>query len=99
MSYETVSGALTFNGMGTSPISTVVCICTCILGVYLVAAGLEGFCRRPLVMWKRVLAFAAGICCIVPEHFTDIIGVAVLAYLIISEGKNLKAEMGKVAAQ
>ncbi len=90
---------LQFNGMGTSPISTIVCICTCILGVYLVAAGLEGYCRRPLVMWKRVLAFAAGICCIVPEHFTDIFGVVVLVYLFISAGKELKAEAGKVSAQ
>lgn len=90
---------LQFNGMGTSPISTIVCICTCILGVYLVAAGLEGYCRRPLVMWKRVLAFAAGICCIVPEHFTDIFGVVVLVYLFISAGKELKAEEGKVSAQ
>ena len=44
-------------------------------------------------------AAVAGICCIVPEHFTDIFGVVVLVYLFISAGKELKAEAGKVSAQ
>ncbi len=72
-------------------VNTVACIFTCIVGVYLVACGLEGYLYRPLPMWKRCLVFAAGIFCIVPEHITDIIGVAALVYLIISEKHAMKA--------
>ena len=71
-------------------VNTVLCIFTAIVGVCLVAIGLEGYLVRPLCKWKCVLAFAAGLLCIVPEHITDAIGVLVLVYLYISERKAMK---------
>jgi len=52
---------------------------------------------RPLIKWKRILALAGGICCIIPEHITDIIGVAVLAFLVISECRAKKLEQTAVS--
>lgn len=71
-------------------VNTVLCIFTAIVGVCLVAIGLEGYLVRPLCKWKCVLAFAAGLLCIVPEHITDAIGVLVLVYLYIFERKAMK---------
>ena len=79
-----------FNGGNT--LSAIVCIFTCTVGCFLVASGLEGWVLRPLIKWKRVLAVVGGLLCIVPEHFTDVVGVAILAYLIISESKARKLE-------
>lgn len=73
-------------------VSTVACIFTAIMGVYLVAVGLEGYLVRMMPKWKRILAFSAGIFCIVPEHITDIVGVAVLIYLIFTERRAAKLE-------
>lgn len=72
---------------GGNAFNCIACIFTAIVGVYLVAVGLEGYLVRPLPKWKCILAFAAGLLCIVPEHITDLIGVAVLVYLIITEKK------------
>ena len=63
----------------------------------MVAAGMEGWVVRPLIKWKRILALAGGICCIIPEHITDIIGVAVLAFLVISECRAKKLKQTAVS--
>jgi len=76
-------------------VETVFCIFTAIMGVFLVACGLEGWLLRKLCMWKRVLAFAAGIFCIIPDHITDIVGVVVLIYLIASEKREMKITSAK----
>lgn len=83
------------NGGGTIS-NAVLCIFTSIAGVYLVAVGMEGFLLRPLCKWKRVLAMAGGFACIVPEHITDLFGVAVILYLVFSERHALKRESGSV---
>ena len=84
-----------FNGGST--VNSVICIFTSIIGCFLVAAGMEGWVVRPLIKWKRILALAGGICCIIPEHITDIIGVAVLAFLVISECRAKKLEQTAVS--
>ncbi|MDD3347679.1 TRAP transporter permease [Oscillibacter sp.] len=76
-------------------VNTTACIFTAIIGVYLVAVGLEGYLLRPMVMWKRCLAFTAGIFCIVPEHITDLLGVAVLVFLVVTERRARKAELAQ----
>ena len=80
-----------FNGGST--VNSVICIFTSIIGCFLVAAGMEGWVVRPLIKWKRILALAGGICCII----TDIIGVAVLAFLVISECRAKKLEQTAVS--
>ena len=84
-----------FNGGST--VNSVICIFTSIIGCFLVAAGMEGWVVRPLIKWKRILALAGGICCIIPEHITDIIGVAVLAFLVISECRAKKLKQTAVS--
>lgn len=73
-----------------APSNSVICIFTSIVGCFLVAAGMEGWVVRPLIKWKRILAVAGGLCCIIPEHITDLIGVAVLVFLVVSECRSKK---------
>ena len=89
--------ALMIGGMLGAGLSLGSCIFTSIIGCFLVAAGMEGWVVRPLIKWKRILALAGGICCIIPEHITDIIGVAVLAFLVISECRAKKLEQTAVS--
>lgn len=84
-----------FNGGST--VNSVICIFTSIIGCFLVAAGMEGWVVRPLIKWKRILAVVGGLCCIIPEHITDIIGAAVLAFLVISECRAKKLEQTAVS--
>ena len=70
---------------------------TSIIGCFLVAAGMEGWVVRPLIKWKRILAVAGGLCCIIPEHITDLIGVAVLVFLVVSECRAKKLEQTAVS--
>ena len=79
-------------GMGMPTVAVYIVLAT-VAAPVLVKLGIPMLTAHFFCFYFGILA------CITPEHFTDIIGVAVLAYLIISEGKNLKAEMGKVAAQ
>ena len=81
------------NGGGGSPLDVILCVITAIIGVYLVAIGTEGYLVRDLPKWKAALSLLAGILCIVPEHITDLLGVAVLVYLYMTEKKALK-DMG-----
>ena len=82
---------------GGSTVNSVICIFTSIVGCFLVAAGMEGWVVRPLIKWKRILAVAGGLCCIIPEHITDLIGVAVLVFLVVSECRAKKLERPAVS--
>ena len=82
---------------GGSTVNSVICIFTSIVGCFLVAAGMEGWVVRPLIKWKRILAVAGGLCCIIPEHITDLIGVAVLVFLVVSECRAKKLEQPAVS--
>ena len=82
---------------GGNTVNSVICIFTSIVGCFLVAAGMEGWVVRPLIKWKRILAVAGGLCCIIPEHITDFIGVAVLVFLVVSECRAKKLEQSVVS--
>ena len=34
-------------------------------------------------IWQRILLIAAGLCMIIPETFTDIIGLSLIAFIIV----------------
>ncbi len=87
------------NGGGGSVLDVVLCIFTAIIGVYLVAIGMEGYLLRNLVKWKQIIALVGGLLCIVPEHITDLIGFIVLIYLYISEKSAIKKAAASAGGQ
>ncbi|MEA4882296.1 MAG: TRAP transporter permease [Clostridia bacterium] len=63
---------------------------TSILGVFALAIAIEGWLRRQLPWWQRIISFAAAILLIVPGWATDLGGLALLAlvYLLARVGKD-----------
>ncbi len=58
-------------------------IITSFIGIYAVAAGMEGHMFTKLPWWQRILTLAGGLMLIVPELITDIVGVAIVAFIIV----------------
>ena len=58
-------------------------VATSLIGLFGISAGLNGnlFCKINPVF--RALLVAGGICMMVPETFTDIIGIAVIAAIVV----------------
>ena len=58
-------------------------IITSFIGIYAVAAGMEGHMFVKLPWWQRIITLAGGLMLIVPETITDIIGVALVILIIV----------------
>ncbi len=56
---------------------------TSFIGIYAVAAGMEGHMFLKLPWWQRILTLAGGLMLIVPETITDIIGIALVVFIIV----------------
>ena len=67
-----------------SMVVQVIQICvTALLGLFGVAAALNGFLYRPMNPLFRVLIAAGGLCMMIPGTLTDIVGlVAVVAVVV-----------------
>ncbi len=65
---------------------------TALLGIFCVAAALNGFLKRPIPVVLRIALLAGGLCMMIPGIATDLIGLAimaaVLAYQYMGEKKS-----------
>ena len=52
---------------------------TSVAGIVGISAGMEGYAFRKASWWERILLIGGGLCLVVPENMTDIIGLAVVA--------------------
>ena len=57
----------------------------CILGVFCMAVGLQGYMLHEVIIWRRVLWCAAGVLLILPELYTSLPGLALAVILVITE--------------
>lgn len=53
-----------------------------IIGIMIWGMGVIGYARRPLVLWERLLLFAAGILLIWPSHWMSLVGVILAAVTV-----------------
>ena len=58
-------------------------VITSFIGIYAVAAGMEGHMFIKLPWWQRILTLAGGLMLIVPEMITDIAGIALVVLVIV----------------
>ncbi|MEA4816112.1 MAG: TRAP transporter permease [Lachnospiraceae bacterium] len=56
---------------------------TAFIGMYGIAAGMEGFMYTKIPVWERIICIAAGLCLIKPGIATDIIGVGVIGLVFV----------------
>ena len=61
-----------------------ICI-TSLLGIFGVAAALNGYLARPLNPFVRIILAAAGLCMIVPGTVTDLAGLVALVMVVVYE--------------
>ena len=72
-----------------------ICI-TSLLGIFGVAAALNGYLARPLNPFVRIILAAAGLCMIVPGTVTDLAGFVALVMVVVYEfGIKKKESIGK----
>ncbi len=69
--------------INTTFIEVVPILITSLIGMFGVSAGLEGYVFRKCNFIERILFIVAGLLSIYPEIYTDIIGVALIAVLVI----------------
>ena len=71
-----------------------ICI-TALLGIFGIAAALNGFLGRPLHAAIRIVLAAAGLCMVIPGTVTDLIGLVVLVLVAVYQyGMKRKEQLG-----
>ena len=69
--------------MDQGVLAAVQVIITSCLGIFGIAAALEGYIVTHAPWWQRILLAAGGLCLIDPKLTTDLVGVAVIAVVIV----------------
>ena len=64
-------------------ISVAVIVITSLAGLFGVSAGLNGHLFKKIPMVLRVAIIAAGICMMIPEVYSDIIGLVVVGGIFV----------------
>ena len=74
-----------------------ICI-TALLGIFGIAAALNGFLARPLNIFVRIILAAAGLCMVIPGTLTDLAGLVVLVLVLTYEYGIKKKESMKTVS-
>ena len=69
--------------MDQGVLAAVQVIITSCLGIFSIAAALEGYIVAHAPWWQRILLAAGGLCLIDPKLTTDLVGVAAIAVVIV----------------
>ena len=67
----------------TNVTEVVLIVVTSVAGMLALGFGLEGYVRGPLVWPLRIVAIAGGLLLLVPGTWSDIVGVAVVALILV----------------
>ncbi len=67
------------------PTEIVLSVTTSVLGVFSLAAGIEGYLFTESNWWQRVLFIGGGVCLFIPGWLSDVIGLALLALPVIAQ--------------
>ena len=69
----------------TTPAQVILIVVTALLGVFGVAAGIGGYIFSNTNPILRLLIIAGGLMLLVPGTFTDVVGVALVAFVCIAD--------------
>ena len=81
-------------GVGTAMmvVSVVQIVITSLLGIYGVAAALNGFLYRSINPFFRVLMAVGGLCMMIPGTVTDIVGLVLVFGVVFYQRMGAKAQ-------
>ena len=74
---------LIIEGYEASLFDVISIFATSLIGIYAISSGMEGYMHHQEAIWQRILLIGAGLCMIIPETITDIVGLAVIAFIIL----------------
>lgn len=61
----------------------VIIVLTAIIGIFAISSGLEGYMFRRLRAYEVIPLIAGGLLMVIPGHFTDIIGLVIVALVVV----------------
>ncbi len=67
----------------TTPLQVVIVVATSIIGIFGVAAGLNGYLYKPMNPLIRIVLIAAGLLMMDPTVTTDLIGIVLMAAVVL----------------
>ncbi len=56
---------------------------TSFFGIYAISAGMEGYLHHHTPVWQRILLIGGGLCMVVPDLTTDLIGLVAVAAVVL----------------
>ena len=71
--------------INTDVISVVQIVITSTIGMFAIAGGLEGYMKKPLMWWQRILSIIGGLMMIDPGLMTDLIGIAIIGIVVVEQ--------------
>jgi len=69
--------------INASFVQVITFIATSLIGMFAISGGLEGFMKKRMSLWQRILAVVGGVLMIDPNLFTDAIGIVIIAIIVI----------------
>ena len=67
----------------TTPGAVILIVITSLIGMFGVSAGLEGYMIRNTAWWERLLSIAGGLLLIYPGLVTDLVGLALVGFVLV----------------
>lgn len=84
--------------MQGSPLDILYNTAVAFIGIYSISIGASGYLNHKLHPVTRALAILGGIAMVIPETFTDLIGILVLAVIFVIDWRYRKAHAAELAA-
>ncbi|USG66957.1 TRAP transporter permease [Brevibacillus ruminantium] len=78
-------------------ISAALAICTAIIGMIGVSAGLFGYLAAPSTVPERIICFLGGVCLVYPGWISDVLGMGVLLTIWLLQKRRAGAEKQQIA--
>ena len=76
--------------MAMKIVESVLIVVTSLIGLFGIAAALNGFLYRPINPLFRVLMAAGGLCMMIPDHISDVVGLIVVGGVIVFQRMGAK---------
>ena len=64
-------------------VESVLIVVTSLLGLFGIAAALNGYLYRPINPLFRLLLIVGGLCTMIPEHISDVVGLVIVGAVIV----------------
>ena len=69
--------------IGATAFDVIRIIITSLVGIIAISAGMEGYFFTRMRWYERIAIVAAGLCLVIPNVLTDVIGVVLLVAVVI----------------